>query len=88
MVQGSDQVQGYKDCPNCLILDPIVVGGEEKRWFLKAPKRSISELILTEKTLKQIKTVFFKIYVTTHISEHLILGAEIMALNTTLHYEN
>ena len=57
----SDQVQGYKDCLYFLLPDPIVVDGEENLWFLKAPKRFISELVLAEKTLKQIKTVFFKI---------------------------
>ena len=27
--QGSDQVQVYKDCPNCLIFVPITVGCEK-----------------------------------------------------------
>ena len=59
--QGSDQVQGYKDCPNCLIPAPNMVGGEENLWFLDALKGSISELILPEKTWKGIKTIFCKI---------------------------
>ena len=59
--QGSDQVHGYKDCLSFLIPDPTMVGGEENLWFLDALKWSISELILPEKTWKEIKTVFFNI---------------------------
>ena len=65
-----------------------MVGGEENYWFLDALKYSISEPILPEKTWKGIKTVFFKIQVTTYISELLNLGMEIMAPNNTLQYEN
>ena len=58
-MQGNDQVQGYKDCPDCLIPDPTMVGSEENLWFLDALKRSISELTLPEKTWKGIKLFFF-----------------------------
>ena len=40
---------------------PTMVSGKENVWFLDALKQSILELILSEKTLKGIKTVFFKI---------------------------
>ena len=49
MGQGSDQVQGYKDCSSCLIPAPTVVGSEQNFWFLDTLKRCISELILLEK---------------------------------------
>ena len=61
-MQGNDQVQGYKDCPNCLIPDPTMVGSEENLWFLDALKRSISELTLLEKTWKGIKLFFFFVF--------------------------
>ena len=48
MAQGSEQAQGYKDFPNCLILTPTVVDDKENLWFLDALKHSISKLILTE----------------------------------------
>ena len=57
---GSDQVKGYKDRCNGLIPDPTIVGGDENLWFLGAPKCSILELILLEKTWKGIKAVFYK----------------------------
>ena len=38
-----------------------MIGGEEYVWFLDALKHLISELILLEKTWKEIKTVFLKI---------------------------
>ena len=53
-----------------------------------ALKCSIPEFILPGKTLEGIKTVFFKIKVTTYISVLLNLGAEITAPNSALHYEN
>ena len=65
-----------------------MVGGEETCWFLDAVKCSSSDPILPEKTWKGIKTVFFKIQVTTYISELLNLGMEITPPNGTLHYEN
>ena len=45
-----------------------MAGGEEYLWFLDTLKhfQTISELILPEKTLKEIKIVFFKIEVTTN----------------------
>ena len=46
------------------------------------------ELILPEKTRKGIKTVSFKILVTTYISEFLNLSSEIMVPNSALRYEN
>ena len=58
MAQVSEKVQGYKDCLNCLIPDPIMVGDEKNLWFLEALKRSISGLILPEKSLKWIKNSF------------------------------
>ena len=61
-VQGSGQVQGHKNHPL-----PPVDGGEENLWFLYALKCPIQELILPEKTWEGIKTVFFKIEVTTYI---------------------
>ena len=66
--QGRDQAQRYKDCPNCQIPATTRVGGEENLWFIDALKCSISGLILPEKTLKVLKTVFFKIYVSICIS--------------------
>ena len=58
-------------------------------WILDALKRrSISELILPEKTWKGIKTVLFKFQVTTNISELLNTGAEMTAPNSNLRYEN
>ena len=59
--KGSDQVTGYKDRPNCLILDPNMVGGKENLWFLDALKCWFSQFILPEKAWKGIKTAFFKI---------------------------
>ena len=59
--KGSDQFKVYEDCPNCLIPDPTMVGGEENPRLLDTLKGSISEFILSEKTLKEIKTVFLKI---------------------------
>ena len=58
--QGSDHIQGCKDCLNRLILDPTMVGGEERLWFLDALKCFISELILSEKTWKMIKRFSLK----------------------------
>ena len=49
-VQGSDQGQVYKDCLNCPMLEPTLVGAEENLWFLDALKSIISKLILPEKT--------------------------------------
>ena len=77
-----------KDCLNCLILHLTIVGGKENHWFLDALKCSISELILPEKTWKRIKTVFFKIEITTYISELQNLGVEITAPNSTWPREN
>ena len=58
-------------------------------WILDALKRrSISELILPEKTWKGMKTVLFKFQVTTNISELLNTGAEMTAPNSNLRYEN
>ena len=31
--EGTDQVQGYKDCLSCLIPAPTKVGGKENIWF-------------------------------------------------------
>ena len=50
--KGSDQFKVYEDCPNCLIPDPTMVGGEENPRLLDTLKGSISEFILSEKTLK------------------------------------
>ena len=58
--QSRDQAQRYKDWSNCLIPVTTRVGGEENLWFIDALKCSISGLILPEKTLKVLKTVFFK----------------------------
>ena len=87
MEQGSNQVQGYKDFSNCLIPAATMFGGEEDLWFMETLKRSISKLILSEETWKGIKTVFFKIWLTTCFSGLLNLGAEIMAPNSKLCYE-
>ena len=43
---------------------------------------------MSEKTWKGIKTVSFKIEVTTYISELLNSGADITAPNSALRYEN
>ena len=62
--QGSDEVQGSKDCLNGIIPDPTMVGGEGNLSFLDALKcSSISELILPEKTWKGIKAVSYYIYI-------------------------
>ena len=59
MTHGSDQSQGYKDPLKCLIIDPTMAGGKENLGFLDALKHSILELILSEKTWKEIQMVFF-----------------------------
>ena len=56
-----------------------IVGGEENLRFLHELKCSISEPILPEKSREGIKTVLFKMKVTTYILEFLNLGAEITA---------
>ena len=86
--QVGDQVQAYKDCPNCLIPEPTMFGGKENLWCPDALKYYISKLFLPKRTWKRIKTVFFKIQVTTYSSELLNLGAEIKRPNSTLSYEN
>ena len=55
---------------------------------MDALKRSISELIFPKKNWKGIKTIFFKISVTTYIYELLDLGAEITVPNSALCYQN
>ena len=87
-MQGNDQVQGYKDCPNCLISASSMVGDEEKICFLDALKHSVLAPILPKKALKRIKPVFFKIWIATCISERLNLGVQIIMPNSALHYEN
>ena len=61
VAQDSDQIQGYKDCLNCRIPDPTMIGAKENFLFLDVLKCFISELILPEKTWKGIETVLFKI---------------------------
>ena len=62
MAQNSEEIQGYKDYLNWLILDATVIAGKESLGFLDALKCSISiDLIFIEKTWKGIKTVLFKI---------------------------
>ena len=56
-----------------------IVGDEEDLRFLYALKCSISEPILAEKSREGIKTVFFKMKVSTYILEFLNFGAEITA---------
>ena len=47
MVQGSGEVQGYRDCSNCQTPLPTTMdGGEKNLLFLDALKSSISEHIL------------------------------------------
>ena len=54
--------------------DPIMVGGEENLWNVDVLKSSISELILSDKTWKGMKTVFFRIWVTAYIQNFRILA--------------
>ena len=75
----SKVVARFRDTKIAKRLAPHLVGGEENLWFLYALKCPIAGLILPEKTWEGIKTVFFKIKVTTYISEFLDLGAEITA---------
>ena len=84
MAQGSDQVQGYKVCPNCMISDPTMVSGEENIWFLDTLKGSILELILPEKTLKEMKTVSFKNEFTKYILGSIALCGKEICLNYLL----
>ena len=65
-----------------------MVGCEDNLLFLDALKRSVSKLILPEKNLKGIKTVFFKIQVSAWISELLDFSPEITMPNSVLGYEN
>ena len=84
---GIDQAQRYKDCPNCLNPARIMVGGKETLWFLDALKRSISELILPEKTLKEKKCFSLKAKL-LHVHVFQNFWTFSMTKNSAFHYES
>ena len=87
MAQGSDQVQEYKDCLNCLFPDPSMVGVEKNIWFLGTLRLHFTAYF-DWKDLKRHKNCFLQnlsYYIYFRTSE---LGAEIKVTNITFRYKN